>query len=451
MVLQNNGGGSQDVAANSTSFQYTQLSNGSAYAITVQTLPSGAICTVANGSGTISGANVNNVSITCTSTNAANAVPISVNPGPASSGNQTFNDLLASVTVCQPGTQTCVTIDNVLVDTGSEGLRLMKSVLASKGLALTPMPDPNNNANTIHECLPFADGYTWGTVALAGVNLSGESAASVPIQIIDDGAPPNPVAPGTCASNGTSLNSVDAFDSNGILGVGVFVQDCGSSCANNVYYSCTGGGTCTSVTLATANQVSNPVASFADNNGVMVQLQSIPSSGAATASGVLVFGIGTQSNNKLGSATVLTTDGNGYMTTMFNNQSLTSSFIDSGSNALFFPAGNGSPLTVCTSSNMFYCPGSSASISTQNLTATNQGANNASTNVDFQVANLDYLAANYGSNYALNNVGGPAVKFNNVSNYFDWGLPFFYGKIVYFAIEGIPPPAGGTPGPYFAY
>jgi hypothetical protein len=32
---------------------------------------------------------------------------------------------------------------------------------------------------------------------------------------------------------------------------------------------------------------------------------------------------------------------------------------------------------------------------------------------------------------------------------FDWGLPFFYGRHVFVAIEGAPTP-GGT-GPYWAY
>ena len=46
-------------------------------------------------------------------------------------------------------------------------------------------------------------------------------------------------------------------------------------------------------------------------------------------------------------------------------------------------------------------------------------------------------------NYAFSNLGGPNA------GAFDWGLPFFFGRNVYTAIELQTTP-GGT-GPYFAY
>ena len=63
----------------------------------------------------------------------------------------------------------------------------------------------------------------------------------------------------------------------GILGVGPFVQDCGSDCVAGVekgqYFSCTTVGNCTPVTVSLTQQVRNPVASFVtDNNGVILEL-----------------------------------------------------------------------------------------------------------------------------------------------------------------------------------
>jgi hypothetical protein len=176
---------------------------------------------------------------------------------------------------------------------------------------------------------------------------------------------------------------------------------------------------------------------------VIVQLPTIAATGAATASGFLVFGIGTQSNNGLGSATVLTTDGSGDINASLNGVALADGgFLDSGSNGLFFPD---SSIPLCTGSAgamMFYCP-----TATLNLTATIQGQNGNSADFPFSVANLNSLSS---AEFALDDVAGPAGAIMGVgSNYFDFGLPFFYGRTVFSAIQGAD--AGGTMGPYNAY
>jgi hypothetical protein len=376
-----------------------------------------------------------------------NVVPMTVEGGPASA--KPFNQPYVSVKICIPG-GACGTVGGILVDTGSFGLRIMASAMTGAGITLPAMPDPIVVGNTIQECLPFADGYAWGQVSLASVSIGGEtSTGSVPIQVIDDSASPSPAVPSSCGSKGNSLNSVDQLGANGILGVGVVVADCGSHCAGNpapaddIYYSCTGTtGTCAQVSQPVASQVSNPVASFpTDNNGVILQLPSVGSAGAPMAGGYLVFGIGTEANNALGSAHVMTADNQGDITTNFNGQSLTSSFIDSGSNALFF---NDSSLQLCSQTaplNAFYCPPATAS-----LTATNQGQNGTTTSVGFSIANLNKVD---GSNFALDDVGGPAATIAGFGPYFDWGLPFFYGRTIFFALEGTT--AGGSAGPYYAY
>ena len=59
-------------------------------------------------------------------TSGANVAPITVNGGPV--GNYA-DAAFASVTVCVPGTSNCQTVDDVLVDTGSFGLRILSSAL----------------------------------------------------------------------------------------------------------------------------------------------------------------------------------------------------------------------------------------------------------------------------------------------------------------------------------
>jgi hypothetical protein len=194
--------------------------------------------------------------------------------------------------------------------------------------------------------------------------------------------------------------------------------------------------------VAMTAQVRNPVALFAvDNNGVIVQLAAIPTAGQAGAVGSLIFGIATQSNNALGSATVLTANLEADITTLYKGQSLTSSFFDSGSNGLYFPD---SSIPVCagfTNASDFFCPASTLS-----LTATNEGQNGTMSVVDFDIINLKNRVQ---SDYADAAIGGPAATNTALGPYFDWGLPFFYGKSVYTAINGMP--AGSATGPYYAY
>ena len=75
---------------------------------------------------------------------------------------------------------------------------------------------------------------------------------------------------------------------------------------------------------------------------------------------------------------MLTTDADGLITTTFNGQTLSSSFLDSGSNGLYFPD---SSLPNCGSTAVemqFYCP-----TTTQSFSATNEGENGNSTPVTF--------------------------------------------------------------------
>jgi len=300
------------------------------------------------------------------------------------------------------------------------------------------------DGNPVAECLTFLASYTWGPVQTADVQIGGEKASSVPIQVLSD---TDFKVPGGCTNSGFKpADTLTALGANGILGVGLGAQDCGGACAlpagsgsknPDWYYECPSSGCVPMPTgEALAQQVVNPVALFpSDNNGVIVELPAV-SGAATTVSGLLVFGIGTQSNNGLSGATVYTVSPEFSFTTTYNNHGYPGSFIDSGSNGLFFANTTGMP--ECSG---FYCPST-----TENLSATNKGANGASGTVKFSIANAQTLFAN-ASDHAFNDLGGPA--FGSNPDYFDWGLPFFFGRNVFTAIEGKSTP-GGT-GPYWAY
>ena len=364
-----------------------------------------------------------------------NTQPIAVNAGPA---NNSANAAFTSVTVCNPGTATCTTVPDVLVDTGSTGLRILRSALN-----LTVTNSSDGSGNPLAACAQFVDGsFAWGSVAKADIQLAGEIASSVPIEVIADPSVPN--IPTACSNGGANLNTVTALAANGILGVGLFAQDCGPGCAPGgvtpippVYFSCPSSG-CVATTMALASQLQNPVHLFPqDNNGILLALPTVPASGAATLAGSMIFGIGTQSNNALTGVTVYTTDQVGNFSTIFNNQTFSKSFIDSGSNGIFFLDVASTGIPICAKPNAsFYCPAS-----TQNLTATNKGLNGNSAPVPFSIANADQLFTTHDS--AFINLGGPNP------GAFDWGLPFFYGRNVFVAIEG-QSTSGGT-GPFWAY
>jgi hypothetical protein len=386
---------------------------------------------------------------------AANVTAVTVGPGP--NGQVNINIPYVNVTICQPNGSNCVTVNNLLVDTRSYGIRVLASALSSAGLTLTNMADPSNPNNTIAECVPFVDGYTWGPIASATIQISGETASNIPINVLDDNGSYDPSVPTACTAltSNTSLNSVSALHANGVLGIGVFAQDCGADCAecamvgsgctvqNDLYYSCTStSNVCASAPVAQSAQTRNPVTTFAvDNNGVILELPSIPAAGSTSASGSLVFGISTQSNNALGNAAVLTADSNAAFTTVFNGQTFGNSFLDSGSNALFFPD---SSISTCASDTQFYCPASTLSLS-----ATNQGSNGTTSSVSFQIADLNALSVR---NFAFSDVGGPAATSTGTEmfdNDFDFGLPFFFGRNVFIAVDGAT--AAGIAGPYYAY
>ena len=345
-----------------------------------------------------------------------------------------------SVTVCAHGSTTnCQTIDNVLVDTMSYGLRLA-STAASQVLGNLAV-ETDSSGNQIAECSLFADGYMWGTVRTADVKVGGETASGVPIAIAGD---LSSSVPSSCSdrSVGGALNTVSAIGANGILGIGVTPYDCGSSCVDSAsdsnYYSCPSGSNCTQTTIALINQVTNPVTKFStDNNGVVLTLPAVGSTGSSSVSGTLTFGIGTQSNNTYSASTKLTTDSYGDVnSTMVSGNYSGTAFFDSGSNAYYF---TDSSLTICSDDTVFYCPSSNT---TRSVTVSSYSGNSASATVTMAVANADTLYAS--GNYAFNNLAGTGVP-----GTVDIGMSFFYGNTIYFGYDQTL--SGGTQTPYVGW
>jgi len=379
-----------------------------------------------------------------------NTTAVTVDTGPAAATGA-INHAYVSVRVCAPGSaSSCTTIDHVLLDTGSWGLRVIRSVLAAGSVTLPAETDAQGQ--TIEECATFGSGQTWGPVATADVTIAGETAAKVPVQIMDDtgtGAAP----PGTCGASGTLVNQVTDWQANGVLGIGVFAQDCGTACVAATtplaqYYGCATGGACAAENVALPAQVTNPATLFtADNNGIIVSVPALQNAnGDASVQGELIFGLGTQADNGLPptALTLLGADANGDFATTFNGASSSlPALIDSGTDSYLF---DDPGIPVCTSAAWvgFYCP----PVAPLSLTAVNTSAAATTASVvgsgdtvTFAVGDPDTFVATATAFSELAGGGG--------STSFTWGMPFFYGRKIYIGFDG--QASGSFKGPFYAY
>ena len=387
-------------------------------------------CTITAASGSIPGSTTMTVPFPA----GGNVLAVTVNGSLCSAAfNASYpNKPCVSVTICTPGTPTCQTINDILLDTGAYGLRIFKQALT------VPLDQVTVGSGALAECLQFADNSVeWGPVQQADVVLGGEPAVAVPIQVIDSSFGSVPAG---CVPMGGTLDSGPSdARCNGFLGVGLFAEDCGAGCVSGVnnrrYFACS-GTSCAGTAIALASQVRNPVALLpVDNNGVLLQFPPIAQGGAASATGQLILGIGTRANNTPSGVTAYPASPIGEFTTVFNGTTYAHSFLDSGSNGLFFsdPA-----LNVCDGN--WFCPPS-----VQNLSATNQGtAGSPSGEVMFQIGNADSLFKT--GNHVFIELGGSAPQ---AISGFDWGMPLFYGRTVFVGIQGRSSILGS--GPFWAY
>ncbi len=400
-------------------------------------------------------------------TGLTNAVQVNIDLGP--DGNLP-NGIYMTVTVCEPGGSNCLAVPNVLVDTGSTGLRVLASQL--EGLALPSIS--NASGEPLYECAEFGSlTYTWGPVQLATVQLTGETASQVPaseggttnsgvpIQVILDGqqAPANT----PCASvGGAAENSQETLNANGILGIGSAPQDCTVAGSNECatpegvdqvspypYLFC--DATCETTPVPLQYQVWNPVAAFSssDTNGVLLDLPGVALSGAPNLYGTLTFGNNTQANNSIpDTATVYELDGQGqFPTVTFDNVDYTDAgFLDSGSNAYYvsdpatLTAATGIATSVCAD-NSFYCPASPLGLSVTLI-----GSSGTSGIATLYINNADSLLSECAGCIAFDSLAAPSGA-SPASDFWDLGLPFFFGKQVFVGIAGGP----AYPNGYWAF
>lgn len=358
----------------------------------------------------------------------SNVLPLTV-----TGHNGSYNRMFVSVTVCAPNTNNCETINNVMVDTGSIGLRIQRKAMAHPEW-FNAMAGPNQKP--LAECYRFLSSNAWGKVARADVKLADITAKNIPVQIIDEVARQDDAAP-----RPESCSSTVKPTANGTLGIAAgHSNDCGGLCQlkpeNARYYDCENGA-CSAITEPVTREyrVVQPIAALPqNNNGYILDTGDAPNNGSGSVSGKLILGIDLQ-DNSLKQKNRVYLGAHGNVDTEFNGVHYPRSYFDSGTQDLYF-ADAPSSLQQCGHA---WCADGETKLNAQ-IT----GADGATVNVPFRVGNTQQLRASRKG--AIPNV----ARVNTESTHaFVWGMPFFYGKRVYVGI--VPLDENADVKPFYAF
>ncbi len=360
-------------------------------------------------------------------TSAVNVVPLSVDSG---YNGAAFNRPFITLTVCQPGTTTCQTIDHIIVDTGSTGLRINQSAL---NLSL---PSIEYNSLSLYQCMQYGGGYGFGPAVTANVKIGGESAYNIPMQIFIDNEEEQSLVPTSCTS-GTSFADFNAMGAHGIIGVNPYSNPDNTYTAGGVY-TCTSDLDCTEVSNPDAIPTKlniNPVAAFSqDNNGLILSLPNISTPTNGPVVGTITFGLDTESNNTV-SSTVTTVLGDptatwpvGFFRSTTENIE-TRAIFDSGTPTLDFYSAT---MAKCTESAWvaFYCPEPSPQAWASTINNYSGGAQTAISN---SIVNYELIYPTGQGPSIVPYIGEIANPLDDITIY---GLPYFFGKSIYLGLKG---------------
>src|SRR5579859_4710015 len=193
VVLQNSGGNNTTVSANGSFSFATAVTNGTAYAVTVLTQPTGQICTVSAGSGTVAGANVTGVQVACVTNtytisgtvtglntgaqvtvlnNTGNSTTVKANGAFSFTTPVTYNGSYAVTVATQPIAQVCtVTGGTGTVTANVSGVAVVCGPATELVIhSFDPNPD---GVQPFTNTIQGADGNFYGTTYFGGTTNNG--------------------------------------------------------------------------------------------------------------------------------------------------------------------------------------------------------------------------------------------------------------------------------------
>jgi len=331
----------------------------------------------------------------------------SVTVGSGYNGNSR-NAPYITVTVCQPNTTVCQTLDSILLDTGSVGLKIDQSQLSIS----LPAINQTGSSLPLSVCNLYGSGYAYATANYADVYIAGEKAANIPIQVIDDSSTQSGV-PSSCSSQGQFASLANA-GGRGIIGVNPIVN---LSNSVNYIYTCS-DGSCTPTTSGVPVPYLNvnPVGYFVqDNNGEIISIPNVPGNSSTNITGTITFGLDTENNNSVpGSVSSVLgdpTDFIGRFIAISQGVSYKSMY-DSGTNHWYF---YDSSIPVCPST--VYCLPNP--VTWQSTVSSYNGSGSPITiNASIATPTQAYALMPF---WGVQSSQGTGI----------YGLPFYYGKTVY--------------------
>ena len=328
-----------------------------------------------------------------------------------------LNRMVVSVTVCEPGTERCAKVDDVMVDTGSTGLRLESSAVPT-WLRLPAFLGPDGKP--LAECLRFVHDTAWGTLHRADVRLGGLTASGLPLQVIDDMAGPQPQS---CPRSDVRPTS------NGTLGVGQHQFDCQGACGQRadtpgVFVRDGTGWLPVEGTVEPAYRLPNPALYLpGHDNGIVIDLPSPPAGGAREVAGTLTFGVDTLGDDKAGNSGILRLDAAGRFTTVLAGKNYPASYIDSGTETYVLHEDG---LPRCGNMAWAYCAEPRRTLDAEMI-----GTDGKRIPTRFTVGNYQSTREHQaGASDDLAEVADPQAMS------FVWGAPFFLGRRISLVMDG---------------
>jgi hypothetical protein len=357
-----------------------------------------------------------------TNIGSSNEAPVYVDGFPCQpSVYPSWNEPYTNIKICEPGSTTnCQVIDHVIVDSGSDGLRFMEGVIKSS--LLTHLPAMTVKGKTITECETYVDSYTYGPLLYADLYFGGKVVKKFPLQLATNAFTP----PTDCSDQGGEKTNTPAlFGGNGLVGVAFPLTDM------TPYYACQSNGPdCKASDYA---GLPNLVSVFEkDNNGAVITLPAISAQGAGTpVLGSLIFGVGTESNNKPPTGTKALKNDLAYGE--FNvelGSNKAQAYIDSGTSNLVV-TGDWAQCSASTGLEGFFCPDDKVTIS---MGLSSIGSTKPAYDIGLIIENANSLLDE--GDVAYDDIAEYVSSSASAGGDYALGLTAFFGRTMYFVFNG---------------